>query len=540
MKRIMSGLSWVGVALVAGAVITQWWKPDYNTYARYAAFAGLILVLLYVGSQWKEIAGQFKKRNTRLGTIASASVLIVLGILIAVNYLSTRRNKRWDLTENKQYSLSEQSVKLLQGVNAPVKFIVFDQEPNFDRYRTRLNDYAYNSRQVQIEYIDPDKVPVKAKEYKIESYGTIVVEYMGRTERVTNNTEQDVTNALIKVLNPQAKKVYFLSGHGEKDTASSERAGYSGIVDALKRDNYQFDKLVLAQTNEIPKDATVLVIAGPRTDLLEQEVPIIDEYLTSRTGKLFVMIDPPDDFKQPQQMPRLTGLLKEWGINATQSVVVDVSGRTQVATVPVAAPPYPSHAITNDFGLITMFPLARAVLPETGAQKRSGQSFVQTAARSWAETDFKELAAATSGGNPSVLKPETDKGDIAGPVSIAVATEVASTATPPKPPDDAAKDAKNAKPDENTPKPETRVAAIGNSAFATNSYLGVEGNRDLFMNTVNWLAQQESLISIRPRDPSDRRLTLTANVRDAMFYLSIFVIPAVVLGAGVMTWWRRR
>ncbi|HKE82760.1 MAG TPA: Gldg family protein [Vicinamibacterales bacterium] len=536
MKQVLSALSWVGVALVMGAVAVQWKYPDYNTYARYAAFAGLILVLVYVASQWREIAGQFKKRNTRLGTIASASVIIVLGILIAVNYLSTRRNKRWDLTENKQYSLSEQSVKLLQGISSPVKFIVFDQEPNFDRYRTRLTEYAYNSRQVQVEYVDPDKVPVKAKEYKIESYGTIVVDYMGRTERVTNNTEQDLTNALIKVINPQTKKVYFLSGHGEKDTGSSERAGYSGIVDALKRDNYQFDKLVLAQTNEIPKDATVLVIAGPRTDLLEQEVPIIDEYLNSRTGKLFVMIDPPDDFKQPQQMPRLTALLKEWGINATQSVVVDVSGRTQVATVPVAAPPYPSHAITNDFSLITMFPLTRAVLPETGAEKRAGQSFVQTAARSWAETDFKELAAATSGGNPSVLKPETDKGDIAGPVSIAVATEVASNATPP----DAPKDAKNAKPDEKTPKPETRVAAIGNSAFATNSYLGVEGNRDLFMNTVNWLAQQESLISIRPRDASDRRLTLTANIRDAMFYLSIFVIPAVVLGTGVMTWWRRR
>ena len=536
-KKIFSALSWVGVALVAAAVAVQWRLPDYDQYARYAAFAGLALVLLYVGSQWREIGASFQKRNTRMGTIASASVLIVLGLLIFVNLVSTRYNKRWDLTENRVYSLSDQSVKLLQGLKSPIKFIVFDKEDSFDRYRTRLSEYSYHSPQVQVDYVDPDKTPVKAREYKIESYGTIVAEYMGRTERVTNNTEQDLTNALIKVMNPQAKKVYFLSGHGEKDPSKSERDGYSTIADSLKRDNYQFDKLVLVQTNEIPKDATVLVIAGPRTDLLEQEVPLISDYLTSRTGKLFVMMDPPDDFKQPTQMPRLTALLKDWGINATQSVVVDASGRTQVATVPVAAPPYPAHAITNDFNLVTMFPMARAIVPEApgGEQKRSGQTFVQTAARSWAETDFKQLVAATSSNaDVSALKPEPEKGDIAGPVSLAVATAVAAPAPAPPPSGD------TKKPEDNAPKPETRVVAFGDSDFAANAYLGIEGNRDLFMNTVNWLAQQENLISIRPRDASDRRLTLTANITSAIFWLSIFIIPAAVLGTGVATWWRRR
>ena len=531
-KKIFSILSWVGVALVGAALVAQRAKPEWDQYARYAAWAGLALVLLYVASQWREISAQFQKRNTRYGTIAGASVLIVLALVVFANMTSQRYNKRWDLTSNKQYSLSDQSVKLLTSLKTPVKFIVFDKEDSFDRYRTRLSEYSYNSRQVQVDYVDPDKTPVKAREYKIEAYGTIVVEYMGRTERVTNNAEQDLTNALIKVMNPQAKKVYFLSGHGEKDPAKSERDGYSTIADSLKRDNYQFDKVVLAQTNEIPKDVTVLVIAGPRTDLLEQEVPLINEYLTSRTGKLLVLMDPPDDFKQPQQMPRLAGLLKEWGINATQSVVVDVSGRTSVATVPVAAPPYPTHAITNDFGLVTMFPMVRAMLPETAPQKRAGQTFLQTAARSWAETDFKELAT----GDGSSIKAETEKGDLAGPVSIGVATEVASTATPPKPLGDVGK---TDKPDD-APKPETRVAAIGDSDFAANNYLGIEGNRDLFMNTVNWLAQQESLISIRPREPSDSRLTLTANIRSALFLMSIFVIPALVLGAGVFTWWRRR
>jgi ABC-type uncharacterized transport system involved in gliding motility auxiliary subunit len=540
-KRILGVLSYVGMALVFGALAIRARETlgiealgaEWDQYAVYAAWTGLALVVLYTIGQWREIAAHFQQRNARYGALASLGVVVVLGILIAVNYLSNRRNTRWDLTANRQYTLSEQSVKLLQGLTAPVKFLVFDQEANFDRFRPRLEGYTYNSNQVQVEYIDADRRPVETRQYNVDTYGTIVIEYMGRTERVTSDSEQDLTNALIKLLNPQERKVYFLSGHGEKDPGNSERVGYSAISDALKRDNYQFDKLVLAQTNEIPADATMLVVAGPTTDLLEQEVPIIEEYLSKRSGKLLVMLDPPDDFKQPSMMPRLTGLLKQWGINTTDTVVVDLSGRTSVATVPVSAPPYPSHAITDGFGLITMFPLVRAMTPATDApENRAGVSFVQTAARSWAEANLPSLE------DPSKLAAEPEKGDVAGPVSIAVATAV----RPPTPekPDAAPASNQPETPADQTPKPETRVAAFGDSDFAANAYLGIEGNRDLFMNTVNWLAQQENLIAIRPRDAADRRITLTANSARVVMLLSLLIVPAIVLGAGVFTWWRRR
>ena len=530
-KRILGILSYVGMLLVFGALAARFLKPEWDQYAIYAAWSGLALVVLYTLGQWREIADYFKQRNARYGAIASVGVLVFLGILVAVNYLSTRRNTRWDLTANKQYSLSEQSVKLLQGLKAPVKFMVFDQEANFERFRTRLEGYAYNSKQVQVEYIDADRRPVQTKQYNVDTYGTVVMEYMGRTERVTSDSEQDLTNSLIKLLNPQQRKVYFLSGHGEKDPANSDRVGYSGIADALKRDNYQFDKLVLAQTNELPADATMIVVAGPHTDLLEQEAPILEEYLSKKTGKLLVMLDPSEDFKQPSPMPRLTALLKEWGIDATESVVVDLSGRTQVATVPVGAPPYPSHAITQNFGLITMFPLVRAIVPAKDApQGHTGQSFVQTAPRSWGETNLASLE------DPSKLASEPEKGDVAGPVSIAVATAV--PAASPEKPD--ATPASNPPEADQGPKPETRVVAIGDSDFAANAYLGIEGNRDLFMNTVNWLSQQEGLIAIRPREAADRRITLTANTSVGMFWITIVFIPAIVLGAGVFSWWRRR
>ena len=239
-------------------------------------------------------------------------------------------------------------------------------------------------------------------------------------------------------------------------------------------------------------------------------------------------MDPSDNLKAPVEMPRLTSLLTEWGINATKSVVVDLSGLTQVATVPVVAPPYPGHPITERFNLITLFPMVRAVVPAANPPSgRTPQPILQTHQRSWAETTLTQLET------PESLKPEPDKGDLAGPVTIGVAVSV--TNKPPEP---------EKKPDTPAAEPpaasETRIVAVGDSDFASNAYLGVEGNRDLFMNTVNWLAQQENLISIRPRDPADRRLTLTAAQFTMMFWLSIVLVPGLVMGTGVYTWWRRR
>jgi ABC-type uncharacterized transport system involved in gliding motility auxiliary subunit len=523
-------LSYVGMALVFAALAVRVFKPEWNQYAVYASWTGLALVLLYTVGQWREVVAFFRRRNARYGAIASVSVLVVLGILIAVNYVSVKQNKRWDLTSNRQYTLSEQTVKLLRELKTPVKFVVFETDAEVDRIRVRMNEYAYQSGQVSVEYIDPDKRPVPAKEYEIQSYGTVVVEHMGRRERVVvpqgqAPPEQDLTSALVKVLNPTEKRVYFLAGHGEKDPTNTERGGYSSIIDSLRQDNFQWERLIIAQTNAIPDNATVLILAGPKTDLLEGEATLIRQYLSDRNGKLLILLDPPEDFKKPASLPQIEAIVKEWGINATPSVVVDVSGLTKIATIPVAAPPYPDHAITSRFQLITMYPVARAVVPAMGAPAdRTAQPFIQTAQRAWAEMNLTSLDP------PDNISPDPDKGDITGPVSIA-----AAVAVPAKTDAAAAK-----KEGEEQQPPETRVAVIGDSDFVSNQYLGIEGNRDLFLNTVNWLAQQEGLISIRPKEPSDRRLTMTANHVMGVLWMSLVIVPALVIGAGVFTWWRRR
>src|SRR5688500_15487654 len=147
LKRILSILSYVGMALVFGALAIRILRPEWDQYAVYASWTGLALVVLYTIGQWREIAAFFQRRNARYGVLASASVLIVLGILVAVNYLSNRQNKRWDLTTNRQYSLSDQTVKLLKGLNAPVKFLVFDRAQELERFRARLNEFEYQSGQ---------------------------------------------------------------------------------------------------------------------------------------------------------------------------------------------------------------------------------------------------------------------------------------------------------------------------------------------------------------------------------------------------------
>jgi ABC-type uncharacterized transport system involved in gliding motility auxiliary subunit len=352
---------------------------------------------------------------------------------------------------------------------------------------------------------------------------------MGRKERVTSDMEQDLTNALIKVINPSKKKVYFVAGHGEKDTGGSERTGYSGVADALKRDNYEFDKLVLAQQQDVPADATVVVLAGPRGDILQPEAAMLERYL-DKGGHLLALIDPPEG--NTESMPVLEGLLKAWSIDVGNNVVVDVSGMGQLlgtdASVPVAAT-YPPHAITEGFNVLTAYPLARSVAPTTSATNgRAAQTIIETSPRSWAESDVKQLRAS----GKVEMNPAT--GDKQGPVSIGVAV-TAPVKEPEKPATEKASDTS-----QSGSKPESRIVAIGDSDFGSNYALGIQGNRDLFMNSVSWLAQQENLIAIRAREPADRRITMTASQMTGMFWLSIFLIPGAVLSAGIYTWWRRR
>jgi gliding motility-associatede transport system auxiliary component len=532
LNRILSIVGWLGTALVFAAVAVRFLKPEWQQYASWAAWAGLACVVAYTLGQWRDIAAVFKQRQTRFGTIAATSVLVVLGILIAVNYLSNRRNKRWDLTSSKEYTLSDQSRKILGSLDAPVKALVFAQERDFPRFKDSLSEYEYASKnKLTTEYVDADRKPVLVNQYKVQSYNTVVFEYKGRTERVVSESanESDLTNALIKVITGQQKKIYFTQGHGEKDTAETENRGYSRIAAALGSENYGVDKVVLAQQTDVPADATVVLIAGPKADLLPNEVEELKRFLR-KGGKLGVLIDPPERADSPP-LTNLFALLKEWSVDVGTDLVIDpISSVSGTGGAYPAVASYPRHPITEGFNrVITMFPLVRSVsAAPAGSDGKSAQSFIETSPQSWAETDLKSLFA-----NQPPEK-DTAKGDKAGPISIGVAVSAPAADAPAPPPPAPGTDSNP------PPKPETRVAVLGDSDFVVNNALQVDGNRDLFINMVGWLAQQENLLSIRPRQPDDRRVTMTEDQQRRVLWLSLLVIPGAIMAAGIFTWWQRR
>ena len=522
-NRILSLVSWLGMLLVGAAVAIKFLAPTREQYVFPLAVAGLVCVLAYALGQWREIAGAFSGRQARYGSIASLSILVVLGILIAINYIGSKQNKRWDLTVNKQFSLSDQTRNVLSKLDSPLQVRVFTQDTEFDRYRDRLKEYEYASKQVSTEYIDPDKKPQLARQNQVERLGTVVFEYKGRTERVTSDSEQDLTTGIIKVVSGQQRKVYFTQGHGEKDTASSERDGYESIAKALGRENYSVDKVVLAQAGSVPADAAVVVVAGPRIDFFPNEIEALKNYL-AKGGKLLLALDPPDKVDSPT-LTNLNALAHDWGVDVADDILFDLSGMGRLVgtseLVPLAAS-YPSHPITQGFRLVTGYPLARSVAAVSGGVNgHVAQSFVETSQQSWAKNDARAVLASKKGVEIDEAK------DKHGPLSVAAAVSAPATSSP-------------ASTDANAPKAETRVIVIGDSDFAANAYLGIGGNKDFFMNMSGWLSQQENLISIRPKEADDRRITLTATQQANIQWIALLILPALIFGSGVYTWWRRR
>lgn len=540
LKRILGLLGWLGVAVVFAALAIRFLKPEWQPWYQGLALAGLACTLLYILSQWREVARSFSGRHARLGTLAAASVLVLLAILVAVNYLARNHNKRWDLTAAKQFSLSEQTQKILRSLDKPLQIRVFAEKDQFDRFRERLDEYQYHSKHVSVEYIDAERRPTLAAQYQVAQLGTVVLEYQGHIERVTSDTEQALTNGLIKIIQGKQNKAYFVQGHGERTPDDSDRGGYSTIASLLESENFAQGKLVLAQQKEIPADATVLIVAGPKSDFLPAEIDAIKRYL-ARGGKMFFLLDPRERPEAPE-LTNLIALLKEWSVEVGDNVVINMLADYDVkndeaidvsalATLPgsdgtfVLAAQYDRHPITQGFRTVSAYRLARSVSAITdGASGRPAQNLIETTSTSWAETDLKRLM--TSG----QVAREPGKGDKQGPISLAAAVSAPAADAP------AAESEKK----DDQPKPETRIAVFGDSDFATNAVLGFYGNRDMFLNAVSWLAQQENLIAIRPRDPEDRRVNMTARQQTLVRLITIFLIPGLILLAGVQTWWRRR
>jgi ABC-type uncharacterized transport system involved in gliding motility auxiliary subunit len=526
LKRLVDFLAPLGFLLAVGVLAWTRYGRTLPGGLRPWLIAALALVLLHLILRWEDVLRGLGRRQLKYGTNTVVLVLVVLGILGAANYLVVRHPKRFDLTKDQRYSLSDQTRKVVAGLKDDVKITYFQRQRDMARGQDRLKEYQALSPRIKVDFVDPVQSPTKAQAYDVRGpWPILVVEKGDRRERVANDGEQDVTNALLKVTREGRKTVCLLEGEGERSGEESGDRGFSGAKASLTKSLYDVKSVFLMREKAVPADCTILVVGGPDKDLLPETTGAIRDFVKAG-GKAFVMVEP--ELKEPY--PNLVALLKDWNIEAGQDVVVDVSGMGQIFGFSELAPlamEYPWHPITKDFRLPTLYGGARSVAAGTGTVEGvSAQDLVKTSAQSWAESDL------------TLKDPiKFDEGkDRMGPISLAaVATVKGPTPAPTPTPSPAPSPA----PEEPKAR-EGRVVAVGDADFASNSLLGFQGNQDFFLNVVAWLAEDADLISIRPKEPENQALFLSRQVQQNVAWIALVLLPGLFVILGIVSWWRRR
>jgi gliding motility-associatede transport system auxiliary component len=529
--RITDGLSLLGVVVALGAKIWEMTGKSFPGKYEYYLIAGLALIVTHVVLRWDDIVRTLGRRQMMYGGNTLVLGVAVLGILGLANYFAAKYSKRWDFTKSQRYSLSDQTKKVVASLKDDVSVLYFQRSSEVGPGRERLTQMQQLSPKLKVEFVDPIATPAKARENDVTTVPTLLVVRGAKREKLGNDSEQDVVNALIKVTRGSQKTVCFVTGEGERDLDDFGPRGLNGLKDALGKSQYQTKKLLLVREPKVPDDCTVVVLPGPEKDLEPQAVDALRSYVQGG-GRVLVLLEP--EFKEPT--PKLVALLKEWNLEPGSDLVLDFSLRNQLSNTGPETPlaeNYPMHDITKDFRPATAFHTARSVKAGTGTSPTvSAQSLVETSADSWAEADFR-----TQG------KLRFDEGkDQQGPISLgAVATiRVASPSPSPAPAaSPGASPAPSPSPEE-PPKKEGRVVAFGDADFASNALLGFIGNRDFALNTVAWLAEDPDLISIRPREPDDQRLFLTHGQQQFVALLALVLLPVAFIVWGGASWWRRR
>ena len=502
---------------------------------------GIASLTAFVILKRQTVLRLFVSRQVRYGTNVGVAVLLVTGIAVIANVIVVQRfDKSADWTSDKIYTLSNQTKKILHGLDREVQVIAFfslnptSNQLARDRQRAEalLEMYERETDKLSVEFVDPNAEAMKRQEYDIQLDGTTVFESGGVRELITTVDEQKFTSAILKVVSDELIKIYFLTGHEEQAIDVFDQKGYSQTKEELEKQNYRVEMLSLATQPEVPADCAVLIVPGPKAPLMAHEVNAISEYL-DKDGKLFLMLDPSlNSAKEPN--PGLVDLMDKWGVTIGNDLVLDRL-RPAFFLVGGSQPEAPTlddfefHQITQEVYRPVTFQLARSVTPKTNAGiNLNVKSLVKTTDEiggSWGETKRKADGA---------FEPDlsyTEGEDTSPPVSLAVAIQrVGSELTTGETPSaDTQEESK------------TRIVIVGDSDFTNNFFFHGTGGGDFFLNAVNWLTLEEDLIAIRPVDPTERSLRMMTPGDVAFVQMTaIFLIPIIIFLIGVGVWWRRR
>ena len=452
-----------------------------------------------------------KARQTKYAAYATTYILVVLAGVIIGNVLADRYNKSYDATANKRYSLSPQTAKIVKGLKQPATITYYNQSTRFRDGKDLLDEYSNLSPKVHVDYVDPDKNPEAAREAGIRNLGTAVVQVGVKKDEAKNMTEEGITGAFIRDLKNNTRTVCFVTGSGEHRLDDSDREGLSHFKDLLGKDDYETQSIDLLQKAEVPGDCTTLVVAGPTRNYQQPEVDAIKKYVEDG-GRALFMLDPPLKLGHSEiaDNDALTNLLQGWGVTMQKDLILDLNPIGQIAGVgPQVAlvTSYESQPIVNDMkGVATGFPLSRSMEIKS-TDKTSVQKLFDSSGTSLATSNL-------SAASVSVNDPKNKK----GPMTLAAAGTY------------------------NTGKENSqgRFVVVGSSSWLDNGFIDFNGNNDLALNTINWLSSDEDLISIRPKPEEDRHLTMTRAQLSWVRATSQFLLPMIVVIAGVGVWWKRR
>jgi ABC-type uncharacterized transport system involved in gliding motility auxiliary subunit len=449
-----------------------------------------------------------KARQTKYASYVTLYIAVILAVLAAVNWLADRHNKSYDATANKRFSLSEQTEKVVKGLKQDVKITYFDETIRFEQAQDLLGRYRNLSYKLTVEYIDPYRRPRQARAAGVTSVPATFVEAGKRKEEAKSLTESDLTSALIRALKG-VRSVCAISGSGEQNLDDTGQDGYSLFKQILEKDNYNVRSITILEQPDIPKDCTVLLVGGPRKDYSDPMVKAVKSYVEGG-GRALIALSPPVKLGR-QEIGDNQGLVKVlagWGVTLNRDFILDARGqRSGLGAEYSVVTDYESHPIGKEMkGTGSVFPFARS-LEVKSVDKAQVEKLFSTGSSSYATANMA----------PTSVDPKREK---KGPFALAAAGTY----------------------DSGKEYDKGRFVAVGSSEWLGNSqlYNPFFGNRDLVLNMVNWLSADEELIAIRPKSPEDRRLTLDIQKLWMIKYFSVFLIPLVIIGAGIGVWWRRR
>jgi ABC-type uncharacterized transport system involved in gliding motility auxiliary subunit len=516
---LIIGLICLLVALAAQSVLAQWTNGIFIPLG-----LALICVIAALVKDRRFVKEIMLMRTTQHGMNLGALVLIVAVALVAVNFMAVRYSKKWDLTEEKLYSLSDQSMKVAKNLKSDVKFYFFYRQTDQSHGQAKaqvkemVGRYGDQSSHISIEFVDQVKRPDLAEAYDVtKSVEPVLIATVGAQKiRVDALTEQGVTNALIKVTRESKKKIYSLIGHGERDIELADPSGLKDFKKALEESSYELQALNLIEKQGVPSDADLVLMIGPEKSILEGELALLEKYL-AQGGNLFLAIDP------ESSSPALIAFLKKLGIDYEPNFVLDQASQLLGASSALALglKYSTSSEITKDFNgpnSMTLFNLATALnissVPPEGV---NAEKIVMTGPTSVTTSQLTrgEKVEVTSSGPHNIVLSSSGRWKMNTESNDSEKTAGTSEAA------------------------EFNVVVAGDSDFLSNQWLFQYFNRDLALNSVAFLAKDEDLISIRPKVGKTSNLELPRG-RAIVYGILFLAFPLLLFIVAGVFWYRRR